>query len=275
MPGRRIIIHDVRHDVFTHEYFNTKKHDRGYTERFIDDPTTNNSSTTRHGCLTTDWRPTLEDVNVFANEFTNSTTLSKHDVVVVGSTVWEVEGSRGVRRNAIEVRQHINETIHVLHENIPDSVLIVWRSSGWCANCGWAGDETVRGRGDNYRIYAANDEAQKAIEHLGAPNLVYLDWGREILPRSIGNLRLASGDGNKYHYGLGARLQFLQMLSELYDRQDPTILSPPVRHPVTEKQQVEHAEAEFVSVLWAPLFFVGWFLILLRAKLESKRFPWK
>jgi len=259
--------HDVREAVFTDEYFNSKKHDRGYKERFID-PT--NST---HGCLSTDWRPALEDVNAFAASFTNSTTLSKHNVVVVGSTVWEVEGSSRIQRNAIQVRQHINETIHLLHENIPDTVLIVWRSSGWCANCGWAGDETVRGRGDNYRIYAANDEAHKVIEQLGAPNLVYLDWGREILPRSIGNLRLASGDGNKYHYGLQARLQFLQMLSELYDRQDPTVLSPPLRLPVTE-QQVE-PEAAFNSVLWLGvnpfvlLAIVSHFLILLLTKLRK------
>ena len=206
--------HDVREDVFPHEYFGTKKHDRGYTEHFIEDPT----NSTTHGCLTTDWRPRLNDVNVFAKEFTNSTKLSKHDVVVVGSTVWDVDTKR--KPNAIRIRQHINKTIHILHENVPDSVLIVWKSSGWCASCGWAGDEKVRGKANNYRIYAANDEAQKVIEHLGAPNLVYLDWGREILPRSIGNLRLASNDGNKFHYGLEARLQFLQMLTELYD--DPT-----------------------------------------------------
>ena len=171
--------------------------------------------------------------------------------------------------NAIQIRQHINKTIHILHENVPDSVLIVWKSSGWCASCGWAGDEKVRGKANNYRIYAANDEAQKVIEHLGAPNLVYLDWGREILPRSIGNLRLASNDGNKFHYGLEARLQFLQMLTELYDHQDPTILEPPVWHPVTEKQ-VEHV-AESHSTLLLTLLFVSWFLLLLRTKLAREK----
>ena len=73
------------------------------------------------------------------------------------------------------------------------------------------------GRGDNYKVFAANDQARKSIQELNSTNIVYLDWAREVLPRSIGDSRLKSTDGNPYHYGLEPRLQFLQMLSEIYD----------------------------------------------------------
>ena len=53
-------------------------------------------------------------------------------------------------------------------------------------------------------------------------NFIYLDWSREILPRSFGNERLRSNDRNPYHYGLQPRLQFLQMLSEVYDHRQTT-----------------------------------------------------
>ena len=48
-----------------------------------------------------------------------------------------------------------------------------------------------------------------------SPNFVYLDWAREVLPRSIGVDKISSHDGNPYHYGLEPRLQFLRMLAEV------------------------------------------------------------
>lgn len=221
--------HDVYGSAFTDEYFNSKKHDRGFVERSVPNPESWSSheyveeSTT--GCLNTDWRPLLENVNEFALEYSNKPRYAKHNVIVIGSTVWDVDGSSRIKRNATQIRQNVRRTVSLLSEHVLSHVdLVVWKSSGWCANCPWAGEEGKRGRGDNYRIFAANDEAEKAIKELNDPNFVYLDWGREILPRSIGSLRLASSDGNKYHYGLGARLQLAQMLSETYDHHFPDSL---------------------------------------------------
>lgn len=58
------------------------------------------------------------------------------------------------------------------------------------------------------------------IKALDADNMVYLDWAPEILPRSIGEDRLLSPDGNPFHYGLLPRLQFIHLLSEVYERKN-------------------------------------------------------
>ena len=113
----------------------------------------------------------------------------------------------------------VNRTIFKLGTELPSSLLIVWKSSGWCYNCGWTPVDTKRNNGDNYKVFAVNDQAKKSIESMNLTNFVFLDWSREVLPRSLGSDRLISNDNNPYHYGYQPRLQFLQMLAEvLYDR---------------------------------------------------------
>jgi hypothetical protein len=114
------------------------------------------------------------------------------------------------------MRQLINETIFDLARTVPPSVTVIWKSAGWCYNCEWTPDETKENRADNYKIYAANDQAKLSIQQLNASNFIYLDWAREVLPRSIGFDRLRSLDQNPYHYALAPRVQLLQMLAEVY-----------------------------------------------------------
>jgi hypothetical protein len=124
----------------------------------------------------------------------------------VGSSRWHTSASM--------VCHCINETISILLEGLPSNITIVWKSSGWCNNCPWTPDENKRGHdGDNYKMYAANQEVENIAASINARNLLFLDWGRKVLPRSLGMDRLISNDGNPYHYGLIPRLQLLQMLA--------------------------------------------------------------
>jgi hypothetical protein len=206
---------DVHASVFTDEFFNSKTHDRGFRQRSIDD---SYQGTPRRQCVDTDWQPTLQNVQEFVQDYQNRSEIYQdYDVVVVGSAIWDVVGSRHWWTSASMIRQSINETISALHEGLPSNITIVWKSSGWCNNCPWTPDENHMGRGDNYKVYAANQEAYNVIASINASNLFFLDWGREVLPRSLGADRLMSDDGNPYHYGLIPRLQLLQMLAAQLD----------------------------------------------------------
>lgn len=213
-------ISDVKDSVFTSEYFNQKKHDRGFKRRTISkkNDTVESSNGARVGCIDTDWRPLLEDVNQFSIDYQNQTEVyDGYTTIVIGSTIWDVVGSSRRRTSAEQLRSLVNETIYTLATAIPPSIRVVWKSSGWCLDCTWTPDENKVNRGDNYKVYAANDQARQSIEAMNSSNFIYLDWAREILPRSLGTDRLRSTDRNPYHYGLAPRLQFLQMLAEVYD----------------------------------------------------------
>eukprot|EP00980_Cylindrotheca_fusiformis_P010619 scaffold2362_cov109-Cylindrotheca_fusiformis.AAC.10 len=218
-------ISDVKEEIFSSEYFIQTKHDRGFQRRTIPGGENNNKSKRRKGCIDTDWRPLLSDVNAFANDYysQNQTELYKdYTTIVIGATIWDVVGNSRRRTSAQEIRHLIHDTISTLAVSISSSNVrprIIWKSSGWCLDCDWTPDETKMNRGDNYKVYAANDQAQRSIQALNNKNtssssfVYYLDWAREVLPRSLGTDRIRSWDRNPYHYGLLPRLQFLQMLA--------------------------------------------------------------
>jgi hypothetical protein len=120
---------DVHNDVFTSEFFHEKNHDRGFKKRHITAPQTlanETSSSGRTGCVDTDWRPLLEDVKSFVDDFGNQTDVySEYTVVVIGSTIWDVVGSSRRRTSATQVRRLVNETIFKLHNSLPQSVFVV------------------------------------------------------------------------------------------------------------------------------------------------------
>lgn len=182
-----------------------------------------NASTTR-ACIATDWRPRLPAIQQFAHDFVNSTfqyRYAKVTIVVAGSGIWEVHLSARQHTTAQDLAERVNDTIYALHEHIPEDVLVVFKSAGWCPNCPWKSNVTKRGVVDNYKVWSMNRQARETIEAIGSPNRVFIDWAREVLPRSIGELKIKSKDDNPYHYGLLARLQFVQLLTEVLDRRKP------------------------------------------------------
>ena len=113
-------VSDVRDDIFTDEFFKKKTHDRGFQRRTIPQIRTNNNSSNnnnstissqqfqnnitendtpihqhrRSGCVDSDWRPLLRDVNEFVKDYKNQTGIyNPYSVVVVGSAIWDVVGS--------------------------------------------------------------------------------------------------------------------------------------------------------------------------------------
>lgn len=214
---------DVQDSAFVDELFNTNIHQRGYEEHFILPPEDANASTTR-ACIATDWRPRLPAIQQFAHDFVNSTfqyRYGKITIVVAGSGIWEVHLSARQHTTAQDLAERVNDTIYALHEHIPEHVLVVFKSAGWCPNCPWKDNVTKRGVADNYKVWSMNRQAKETIEAIGSPNRVFIDWAREVLPRSIGELKIKSKDDNPYHYGLLARLQFVQLLTEVLDRRQP------------------------------------------------------
>ena len=84
---------DVQDKVFTDEYFSQKKHDRGFRQRNIQPPSAVDGAvgTRRTGCIDTDWRPLFENVNTFADDFSNQTDVyGNYTVLVIGTTIWDV-----------------------------------------------------------------------------------------------------------------------------------------------------------------------------------------
>lgn len=246
-------IADIKSAVFPGEYFMQVKHDRGFGKRTIRAPydMDNNSTNSdesgapakRLGCVDTNWAPLLADVHEFCRNYTNPATeeidYSEYTTIVVGATIWDVVGNSRRRTSAQEIRKLINETIHDLVQTVPPSVTIIWKSSGWCYDCSWTPDETKLNHADNYKIYAANDQAKLSIQEINASNLIYLDWAREVLPRSIGWTRLRSWDRNPYHYGLAPRLQFLQMLADVYTRRKQSQISSSVEGAKSDCPQIQ------------------------------------
>jgi hypothetical protein len=93
-------------------------------------------------------------------------------------------------------------------------------------------------RGDNYKVAAANEQAEATIKEINQTDrLIFVDWAREILPRSLGDDRLKSNDQNPYHYGLTPRLIFLQMISHVIDTQ----IQQKKNH-LQQRQQQDHAQ---------------------------------
>jgi hypothetical protein len=244
---------DIPTTIFTDAYFNNKTKDRGFQQRrysysdmlssaLRDDNTTTTivesntynqkvGSDSSVGCVDTDWRPLLEDVDHWIDEFA-TTTNNNYSVIVLSSTIWDVAGNSTRHPDIDTLQRLINNSIHHLHDRLlvpssssftdssvntntttgtPMSTRIIWKSSGWA----WFGNNAGRKNlAYNFKIAECNYQAEQTIKQLNHPQLLYLDWGKEILPRSFGDdQRVKSNDGNPYHYGFEPRWVFWQMLA--------------------------------------------------------------
>lgn len=228
--------------VFTDEFFRQKKHDRGFAKRSIWSQENSDIDQPRRGCIDTDWRPLLSDVQQFVADFTlhNQTLYQDYTLIIVGSTIWDVVGSSKQKTSAAQIRSDVNATIQELCK-LPDHVKIIWKTSGWCENCGWTPQEDHLSRGDNYKVFAANQAAQRAIEILNrSDRFASVDWGREVLPKSLMEHRLKSNDGNPYHYGLVPRIVALQMIAQTMMEWQTTPMPPPSIETIWQRRENLH-----------------------------------
>lgn len=219
---------DNQHD-FRREQFDEKGASHGFIRRSISFRSNlSKEQEDNTGCLDMEWRSHLAYVDEFAELFQNSTAknaatskYSKYSVLVVSAGTHD--NSHG-NTTVQEMRDMVNHTIHTLHEKIPSSVLVVWKTLGYCSKNHWL-DSPDNRLGTNYKQYVSNQVAMNTIRTIASPNLVYLDWGSEVFPRSIENHGRIEGN-TVWHYGIEARLVFVQMLSQLLDQRKPHLLHP-------------------------------------------------
>ena len=227
------------------------------------------------GCIDIDWRPMLQDIEQFALDTYNASISeryrSNYTLIVAGSNIWDTVASRTIRTSVNDMRESTDRAIRALTKARPDP-LIVWKTGGWTQErCPLIHDENQKTRCTSDKILAGNAQARETIASLNntTQQVVVLDWAREILPRSLGSHRLSSNDRNPHHYGLAARIQFLQQLAGLLEEQQE-LQEPPKEDPkpvVTSGLDLPTLQgAQFLN-----LVFVSLLLLWSYARLRRKR----
>jgi len=171
------------------------------------------------------WAPCLHSIKTDLQNRTSylSSVMDKYDVAVFALGPWEVMDRYvcGAGRFG-----RINETNSIL-ENLlglsNTNQRIIWRT--------WGGYGSRQGSNAVQlwnRARAHNGFVKTWIDKNPSKALSYLDWGEVIRPRSFPDSKRIAGD-NDAHFGLEARLTFIQMLvnhlKEL-DRQEKFGLPP-------------------------------------------------
>lgn len=106
---------------------------------------------------------------------------------------------------------YLTDALEAMNKLQGSSTTVVWRTSGFV-------DQDNEG---NTVLKEMNQRAIHRIHSLqtntnDTSNITYVDWGSEIASRSIGSDRI-QGD-IPAHYGLEARLLFLQLLMNELDK---------------------------------------------------------
>lgn len=109
--------------------------------------------------------------------------------------------------------RRMKETMTRVAELSSDQRTIVWRTNGFSST----GDNTDVSLELN-RLVRERFEAEAERDVGERSNMVLLDWGNAIYPRSFGDDRIV-GD-IPYHYGLEARLAGIQMLMNVLVERD-------------------------------------------------------
>lgn len=143
-----------------------------------------------------------------------------YSLLIVSLGVWEVVNKNHCADSNNTSTAFPDSTYEMLTEALDamsqlqrPSLTVVWRTSGFRYN-----DEV-----GNMYLKEFNEISTSHIDtfkkaSIGNTNIVYVDWGTEIWPRSNGNDRI-KGD-TREHYGLEARLLFLQLLMNELNHMD-------------------------------------------------------
>jgi hypothetical protein len=135
-----------------------------------------------------------------------------YSLLIVSLGVWEIANQNHCADANNTSTSFPNSTYESLTEALDamcqlqgPSLTIVWRTSGFRYN-DKVGNEFLQEFNEISTSHI--DSFNKA--NIGNSNITYVDWGTEISPRSNGADRI-KGD-TREHYGLEARLLFLQLL---------------------------------------------------------------
>lgn len=167
----------------------------------------------------------LDDMVRFIDSPLFSEIKNDYDLIVASGGLWDTNpryrglclgDKRGLPRFPEGPPVALDKLMELLQEVASSSTRrVVWRTSGF-NNYRNKKEEEDPG---NRILLELNQQAVRCIRTLaqqrwnrtGQPsNLTYIDWGKALLPRSFGEERI-HGDLN-VHYGLEARLLFIQML---------------------------------------------------------------
>jgi hypothetical protein len=147
------------------------------------------------------------------------------DVIVISLGIWEATRPYDCKErneNPRSMLQRQNDTIALLAKLQSPWRRIVWRTSGFKAS-------KIADAKEGF-VAEMNGKAMDQIEEIAsgvsrspssASNLMYVDWGGAIHPRSFGNERIV-GD-MKPHYGLEARYVLVQMITNQLASRGPGV----------------------------------------------------
>lgn len=158
----------------------------------------------------------LRHIVNFAKEQHAGNITKDYSLIIVSLGVWETVKKKDCLGD-LEMffpnatYAYLTDALEAMSKLQDSSTTVVWRTSGFV-------DEDSEG---NTVLKEMNQRVIRHIHSLqtngnDASNITYVDWGSEIAPRSIGGDRI-QGD-MPAHYGLEARLLFLQLLMNELDK---------------------------------------------------------
>jgi hypothetical protein len=153
----------------------------------------------------------LTDILEYAKqEIAGSSNMSaRADLLIVGMGIWEISQPDFCRNFATDYSEKLDEKLAIIAPEIISSLVelsekfgvqIIWRTSGFLEH-----------RTKAHVTLHLNQVFMDLLDEVDHPNVSYVDWGAAVFDRSFGRVRI-SGDG-KSHYGLGARIAELQLVT--------------------------------------------------------------
>jgi len=130
----------------------------------------------------------------------------EYDAVIISMGIWEVVRPSACFKSTRTLEQRVDDMLYMMKHISSPQLHIIWKTIGS------AGQNTTEKINDIARRWFLeqqdNDEHNLAYMHL-------VDWGKQILPRSVGANRI-HGD-LKPHWGVEARTLSIQMITHILD----------------------------------------------------------
>ncbi|KAG7346022.1 hypothetical protein IV203_005090 [Nitzschia inconspicua] len=141
------------------------------------------------------------------SDFVNESTVASHYSIVIYSLgIWEVVRPRDCRNSGLDSLSHSLSLLQEFSERT--QTIIVWKTHG--------GSFMENEKQRNF-TQSIQDVARKWFETHQPRNMILVDFGTQVVPRTYGNNRI-SGDVHA-HFGADARTLSLQMIIDAIYKQ--------------------------------------------------------